>query len=211
MSTRIRTVLATSVIGISLMGGSSAVAVETEATGEKSPISAAFEERMTPVFPVDLRVALQTGFGKCVDVISANQNDGAEIQQYTCVSEPQQTFEVVELADRYIALRAAHSKKCLDARANNTADGVAVLQWKCTESPSQQFALFQQTIGGENTYAVVPRSTYEANPLRPKCLDVRGATAENTARIQTWACDSISHSVPDVSQAQRFTFVKKNV
>jgi hypothetical protein len=54
-----------------------------------------------------------------------------------CHNGNNQLFELIDLEDGYIAMRARHSSKCLDV--NGGLSGTALVQNNCTFSPNQQF------------------------------------------------------------------------
>lgn len=141
--------------------------------------------------------------GRCLDVISASPHAGADVQQYSCVDEPQQWFKVVSASKSYAVLQAQHNPRmCLDMRDGGLSNGTRVQIWDCqADNSAQQFSFVPQS---DNSFAIVPRKTIEANPLRPKCLEVRNRSTQNSARIQQWTCDAANDDNPDVNTGQRF-------
>jgi hypothetical protein len=83
--------------------------------------------------------------GKCVDVTSASQANGALLQEYSCLEEGQtnQLWSLVELQGQpgWFAFIAKHSGKCADVPASSSANGVQFQQWTCNWTGNQQFAI----------------------------------------------------------------------
>jgi len=142
---------------------------------------------------------------KCFDVVNGSTGNGADVQQYTCVGVAQQHLRVLNPDDVWSQLQFVHSGKCLDVRGGSLANGAQLQQWDCTSNPvdlpAQQFMLVPQS---DESAAFVPRRSWDANVLRPKCVDVRDGSLANGAKIQQWACATTRDDNSDVVGAQRF-------
>ncbi|MEU1802946.1 RICIN domain-containing protein [Streptomyces sp. NPDC019937] len=116
--------------------------------------------------------------GKCADVVSAAQTDGAAVVQYTCNGGGNQLFWSRSAGGGYVQLVARHSSQCLTVAGGSTADGAAVVQSACGTGANQQW---QATDTGGGYVRLTARSS-------GKCLDVAdGSTADKAALIQ-WSC-----------------------
>ena len=106
--------------------------------------------------------------GKCVDVQSANTDDGTPVQLWTCNGTPAQqwTFE----GDGTVRALG----KCLDVSGGGTADGTRVQLWTCNGTPAQQW--------------VHTAANDLVNPQADKCLDVPEWNSADGTQLQLWTC-----------------------
>jgi streptogrisin D len=108
------------------------------------------------------------GLNKCVDVQSANSNDGTPITIYDCNNtSAQQWTRVGETFQAY--------GKCLDIFDNGTANGAPIILWTCTNGGNQRWQF-----GANN-------SLY--NPQSNRCLDIPGGDTTNGRQLVIWDCN----------------------
>jgi hypothetical protein len=140
--------------------------------------------------------------GKCFDVVNGSTANGVDVQQYDCLAVPQQLLNVLSPESEWTQLQFQHSGKCLDVRGGGLSNGTQLQQWDCAPgAAAQQFTVFSQTNG---SIALVSRTAWEGNLLRPKCVDVRGGSFDNGAKIQQWSCATTSDENEDVASAEQF-------
>jgi hypothetical protein len=75
--------------------------------------------------------------GQCLDVRGVSHDDGAQIQQWTCLGTGQenQHWKLVGAGSGYSKLVARHSGKCLDKAGWN------VVQWNCHDVNWQEWGI----------------------------------------------------------------------
>jgi hypothetical protein len=129
--------------------------------------------------------------GKCLDVIGAGQGDGVRIQQWTCNGNWQQIWQFNYLYTdaasgwRVFEVKSKHTgyAKCLDVRNGVTGNGAEIQQWSCNGLPQQKW--LQEPVLGHTRY-------YRYHPVHVNradiCLDVRGVSPNDGARLQLWSC-----------------------
>jgi hypothetical protein len=111
--------------------------------------------------------------GRCADVTSQSQWQGAQLKQYDCNGGGNQRYWFKPVGGGHYQLMARHSSLCVQENANT------VTQETCAASAvNQQWSL--TTTGSYVT--VVSRNTGE-------CLDVNGASTANSAAIITYTCN----------------------
>ncbi|GAB3651648.1 RICIN domain-containing protein [Glycomyces tarimensis] len=116
--------------------------------------------------------------GKCVDVVSASTDDGAEIIQWDCHGGLNQQWRLRDVGGGYHEIVSQASGKCLDIDAASTADNARVIQWSCNGGTNQQWEL--RDTGGYTE--IVARHS-------GKCLDVIDSSTANGTRLQQYDCD----------------------
>ena len=138
-------------------------------------------------FTTEFPSVLRNGFklvsvnsGKCLDVSGASSGNGANVQQWECLSAAQtnQVWMLIPMGDAF-QLVAQHSDKCLDVSGVSTADGANIHQWQCIGA-SQTNQLWTLSRSG-GTYQVLAKHT-------GKCLDVAGASTSNGGNVHQWSC-----------------------
>lgn len=112
------------------------------------------------------------GTGYCLDVYSASQDNGANIQLYECNGSGAQQWRW-----EGTSLVNINSGKCLDSDGQN--DGANIHQWECSnENSHQQWELYS-----DNDFGTILRNI--ANGL---CIDIAGGVAEMGSNIQLHDC-----------------------
>ncbi|MDT9698925.1 RICIN domain-containing protein [Streptomyces sp. P17] len=111
--------------------------------------------------------------GRCADVTSQSQWQGAQLKQYDCNGGANQKYWFKSLGGGSYQLMARHSSLCVQENANT------VTQENCNASATSQ----QWSLTPAGSYVnVVSRATGE-------CLDVNGASTANSAAIITYTCN----------------------
>ncbi|WP_328874598.1 RICIN domain-containing protein [Streptomyces sp. NBC_00287] len=111
--------------------------------------------------------------GRCADVTSQSQWQGAQLKQYDCNGGTHQKYWFKPVGGGYYQLMARHSSLCVRENAST------VTQENCNASATNQ----QWSMTSTGSYVnVVSRATGE-------CLDVNGASTANSAAIITYTCN----------------------
>nr|WBO81152.1 RICIN domain-containing protein [Streptomyces sp. SBE_14.2] len=111
--------------------------------------------------------------GKCADVTSQSQWQGAQIKQWDCNSGNNQKYWFKPVGGGYYQLVARHSSLCLRENAST------VTQEDCAASVAGQ----QWSVTTTGSYVnVVSRASGE-------CLDVSGGSTANSAAVITYTCN----------------------
>ncbi|MCZ4608136.1 RICIN domain-containing protein [Streptomyces sp. Lzd4kr] len=111
--------------------------------------------------------------GRCADVTSQSQWQGAQLKQYDCNGGTNQKYWFKSVGGGYYQLMARHSSLCVQENAST------VTQENCNASSTAQ----QWSVTTSGSYvAVVSRASGE-------CLDVNGASTANSAAIITYTCN----------------------
>ncbi|HTI25731.1 MAG TPA: glycoside hydrolase family 3 C-terminal domain-containing protein [Kutzneria sp.] len=108
------------------------------------------------------------GSNLCVDVRSANTNNGTPVQIYACNGSAAQTWTVG--SDGTVQSLG----KCMDVSGAGTANGTKVQLYDCNGTGAQQW----QAQNG----ALV-------NPNSGRCLDDPSASTANSTQLQIWDCN----------------------
>ena len=114
--------------------------------------------------------------GKCLDVVSARAENGANVQQWDCHGGTNQKWELVP-DGKHHQIKVLHSGKCLDVVVASKDNGANVQQWDCHGGTNQKWELVPD---GKNFQIKAVHSG--------KCLDVVVASKDNGANIQQWDC-----------------------
>ena len=110
------------------------------------------------------------GSGRCLDITSASQANGALAEIWDCNGGANQRFTQTSAGE----LRVYNGTKCLDVYNQGAANGTAVEIWDCNGQPNQQFRT-----NADGTITAVGAN---------RCLDVNGAATANGTRVQIWDC-----------------------
>lgn len=119
--------------------------------------------------------------GKCLDVSGGSVADGANVQQWSCGSQPNQqvNFKPVTGKPNVYTLSFTHSGQCLDVEASGTSNGTNMIQWPCngaSNALNQQFKL--ESLGGGEYRLTAEHSG--------KVVDVSGVSYDNGASVHQW-------------------------
>lgn len=111
--------------------------------------------------------------GRCADVTSQSQWQGAQLKQYDCNGGTNQKYWFRSVGGGSYQLMTRHSSLCVQENAST------VTQENCNASSTAQ----QWSVTTSGSYvAVVSRASGE-------CLDVNGASTANSAVIITYTCN----------------------
>ncbi len=126
----------------------------------------------------------------CAQVSSNSLEDGANIQQQTCVNAPRQQWQVKQVTGGY-TLTAAHSNKVMEVALAGLADGSNVEQASWTGANHQIWEIVQDG----DAYKLVALHS-------GKCLEVKNGKTNNGVSLWQNSCNG--------SDAQRFSFALVN-
>jgi beta-glucanase (GH16 family) len=90
--------------------------------------------------------------GKCLDVASSSQADGANVQQWSCNGTLAQAFDVKSVGGGLYSILNAGSGKALDVRDVSYDAGARVQQWGYGGGANQKFRIED---AGDGTYRIV--------------------------------------------------------
>jgi hypothetical protein len=122
--------------------------------------------------------------GKCLDVAGRGLYNGAPLQQWTCVDQPNQKFRIVNLTRGRFQIVAVESGKTVSVDASSLASGAKVHQWDLVSS-TQFVSLYPSVDGGYSIFY----------PHSNKCLDVEGFSTADGAVIQQWDCANTQNQI----------------
>jgi hypothetical protein len=153
-------------LGVAAAGFSAASAAQPQAAGPQGQTV-----KSGPIVSV--------GTNKCVDVPSNTATkDGANVQQYDCSGQPNQTWQLVQVGPDTYAIVNQGSRLALDVAGQSKQNAAAVNQYHWAGQPTQTWRLQPS---GTDTFMLV-------NSGSGKCLDVANRSAANGATIQQYDC-----------------------
>ena len=127
--------------------------------------------------------------GRCLEIPSANQSDGARFAAASCDQDDNQLFAQVPAAGG-VLLQVLHSEKCVTIQNASLNDGAAAVQTPCADRPEQIFEVINGGIGYRATHS-------------GKCLEVTGFSFFGNSRVlEQDGCASTN------TQRFDFSFVK---
>jgi coenzyme F420-reducing hydrogenase delta subunit len=128
--------------------------------------------------------------GKCLDIQDASTLNSARLIQFDCKGTANQKFRLKEISSHVFEIRADHSGKCLDVQGAG-AGAAQIIQFTCTGKKNQQFVIDS---GANGVSTIRPRH------VDNMCLDVQGASTQNSANLLQFGCKGGSNN-------QLFTFL----
>ncbi|MFG1605991.1 RICIN domain-containing protein [Actinoplanes sp. NPDC049265] len=118
--------------------------------------------------------------GKCVDARAAGTVNGTAIQQYTCNGTAAQQYQLVPTTNGYVRINnRGNSAQVLDVKDVSTADNAPIQTWSYSGGANQQWQPVAEPAG---TYHFVNRNS-------GKCLDVPGASANDSVQLVQYPCN----------------------
>jgi hypothetical protein len=118
--------------------------------------------------------------GKCVDARSAGTTNGTAVQQYACNSTSSQQWQFQPTDSGYYRVNGLNNPALSWDVANvSTADSALVQLWTYANGANQQWQPVQEANG---SYHFVNRNS-------GKCLDVPGASTQDSQQLQQYACN----------------------
>lgn len=115
-----------------------------------------------------------TGSGRCLDVPSTSQTNGAQVRLWDCSNGTNQQWTRTDAGERRV-----YGGKCLDAEASGTSPGTRGVVWDCHGGQNQRWNL---DANGTITSA---RSGL--------CLDAYNAGTANGTQVALWNCNGGPH------------------
>ncbi|HYT10352.1 MAG TPA: RICIN domain-containing protein, partial [Mycobacteriales bacterium] len=137
--------------------------------------------------------------GLCLAPPVGRKDEGAQLVQRTCGTDPAAGFHLVAAggrADAY-ALVDAGTGRCADVLGGGEGDSVPVVQWECHGADNQTFEL--RPVPGLDGYVQIVADH------SGKCVDVTGASKDEGAPIQQYACHDPATEARMGNQAWRLT------
>lgn len=114
--------------------------------------------------------------GKCLDVNAGSIEQGVILQQWDCLNNNAQKFQVIPTSGGFVRITNVGSGKDLDALERGTNDGTAIQQYGYGGGDNQQWRLDPRE---EGSFAILGRASGRA-------LDVSEKSMANGAKIQLW-------------------------
>ncbi len=128
--------------------------------------------------------------GKCLEVADSRMDDGASVQQWSCVPGlKSQVWLWIQKEDhgnygRDYKIINVHSGKCLEVADSATHNGARLQQWQCVDHAPGQLWRLPYIDHPPN-----PRRTWIFSPHSGKCLEIPDGRTSNGVRAQQWECD----------------------
>ncbi len=124
---------------------------------------------------------------KCADVERASRNQGALVQQYSCVGVTNQQFRIfpVEGHAPYFYIRAEHSDQCMGVRATE----IYISQENCF--PFEQLQMRILSARNEDAYSIRPRTSLSGSTR--DCWHVPFNSFDNEVKLDHPFCDDSSN------------------
>ncbi|MGW7727089.1 non-reducing end alpha-L-arabinofuranosidase family hydrolase [Streptomyces canus] len=107
--------------------------------------------------------------GRCLDVESFSQTDGANVHIWDCHGGVNQQWTLTDSSQLTV-----YGNKCLDARGAGTTNGTPVQIWSCNGSDNQQWR-----VNSDGTIVGVRSGL---------CLEAAGWGKANGTGVQLWSC-----------------------
>jgi hypothetical protein len=119
--------------------------------------------------------------GRCLDLTGANPTNGTPIQQFTCLGNRNQGWNDGDNTnDGYFVFQNAATGKCIDGFYDY--EGGDVVEWTCDHSQSQRWLVMRPDLDHHYDWMQFK------NVANGFCLDVRGKSQNDGARIQLYHC-----------------------
>lgn len=116
--------------------------------------------------------------GKCLDVRSADEGDGADVIQSVCYGEDGQLHQLVDKGNGYYSLVSKHGNQCLTVSGVSKDAGQKIVHLPCQDGDNQLIALDDMSGG---YYSLRYKHS-------GKCIDVFGGRADVGANLIQWPC-----------------------
>ncbi|MEV6979698.1 ricin-type beta-trefoil lectin domain protein [Sphaerisporangium sp. NPDC051017] len=108
--------------------------------------------------------------GRCVDVLGAVTNEGAQVHIWDCHGKSSQQWTRTAAGELRV-----YGNRCLDVSGNGTANGTKIQIWACNGTTAQKFTF--------NTDGSV------VGAGSGKCVDVTGGGTERGTLVQLYECN----------------------
>ncbi|OEJ95545.1 hypothetical protein J116_014730 [Streptomyces thermolilacinus SPC6] len=106
-----------------------------------------------PPVPAGTFVLVEPATGRAADVQGAATNDGAPVLAWERHGQPNQQWQVVDLGDGHVQLRAVHSGLCLQP-VDPLGPGAVVVQRPCVDSDAQRWVPTPSADAATHTFAL---------------------------------------------------------
>jgi hypothetical protein len=132
--------------------------------------------RPTPA--VAIGPIVNKGSGKCLDVYKGSRENEANVQQFECTNELNQTWGLVSAGGNEYAIVNMNSGKVLDVYKGSTDNSANVQQFQWHGGPNQRWRIEP---GRGGFFRIV-------NVRSGKCLDVERSSTQNEANVIQFDC-----------------------
>jgi hypothetical protein len=126
--------------------------------------------------------------GKCIDNTGSTKR-GVQMHQFTCYKNaPNQQFMLIDRGDRFTySLKNVKSGLCMNVSGNSTKNQGKIIQWPCDNAKNSGFWFDYEKKNGKRTgwFRIRPENSTK------NCLDVRGPSKDDRAKIQQWECNNV--------------------
>ena len=124
---------------------------------------------------------VNAGSGACLDAADWGTANGTALQQWTCGTGANQSWQFRPSSDGYYQVVNQFNNKSwdVDGGSGATADGIKVHLWDYVGGTNQQWRI--EAIGGVGQYRLVARHS-------GKCLTVDGSSTANGAMLSQQSC-----------------------
>jgi Ricin-type beta-trefoil lectin domain-like len=118
--------------------------------------------------------------GKCADLPRWNTNNGVQLDQWACVNQENERWDIHPLAPGLFWVQNYHSGKCMNVRGASRSNGAAVIQWSCSRTATNSLWRLD---GYRDHYRL-------RNINSSLCLNVAAAAGYNGAWLIQYRCGS---------------------
>ncbi len=139
--------------------------------------------------PTGFTTVVNVGSGKCVDARAAGTANGTAVQQYDCNGTGAQQWELQPTSGGYYQVdNYSDNTEAWDVTNVSTDDGAPIQLWQYSSGANQQWEPVAESGG----------SYHFVNLNSGKCLDVPGASTDDSVQLDQYDCNGTA--------AQSFTF-----
>ncbi|WP_436944488.1 RICIN domain-containing protein [Streptomyces sp. SudanB25_2051] len=146
-------------------------------TPTPTPTPAPTPSPTRPAVPNGTFVLVDPATGRAADVQGAATNDGAPVLAWERHGQPNQQWQVADLGDGHVRLRAVHSGLCLQP-VDPLGPGAVVVQRPCVDSDAQRWVATPSADGAAHTFilkgwglALAPTGPENGSPLSLQAPD----------------------------------------
>lgn len=130
--------------------------------------------------PTSPATVTDAGSGKCVDARAAATGNGTAVQQYTCNGTGAQSWQFTPTDSGYYRIGVASAPaQVWDETGVSTADGALTQLWTYGGGANQQWLPVAESSG----------AFHFVNRNSGKCLDVPGASTDDSVQLQQYTCN----------------------
>ena len=130
------------------------------------------------------------GSGKCVDARAAATGNGTAVQQYTCNGSAAQSWQFTATDSGYYRIGVSSAPdQVWDETGTSTADGALTQLWLYGGGSNQQWQPVAESSG----------AFHFVNRNSGKCLDVPGASTDDSVQLEQYTCNGTAAQSFNVS------------